>query len=457
MHNVYVKDIVKLCGGKVLYGNEELELSNFCIDTRKLSKGDVYVGMKGENSDGSDYYEDAYDKGANCLILSREPDEKLDGATVVVVDDTLKCLQELAKYKRSLYDIPVIAVTGSVGKTSTKDIIYSVVSKKYKTHKTIGNYNNHLGLPLTILSMSNEVEALVVEMGMNHFGELSDLSKIAKPTISVITNIGTAHIGNLGSREGIRDAKLEILDGMIGNELIVNGDDDMLLSVFDELSKKYDVKRVSIDNESTYKAVNLDSQVFSSKFDIGGYCDEVLVNVGGKAYIYNSLVAYAVGKCLSISDNDIKEGIKEFKLSSSRLEKKVTKKGVILIDDTYNANYDSMKSSIELLGKVRDKRRVAILGDMLELGEYTNEHHINMGDVVVDNNIDVLVTIGEYSKLIGERAKELGMDKNNIFSFNKEDDSYSFLNELLTGNDMVLLKASHGLHLIGIVDYLMCK
>ena len=457
MHNIYVKDIVKLCGGKVLYGDVNLKLSNFCIDTRKLVKEDVYVGIKGDNSDGSDYYKNAYDNGASCLILNCVPKEVLDNVTVVVVDDTLKCLQELAKYKRSLYDIPVIAITGSVGKTSTKDIIYSVVSKKYKTHKTIGNYNNHLGLPLTILSMPSEVEALVVEMGMNHFGELSVLSNIAKPTISVITNIGTAHIGNLGSREGIRDAKLEILDGMIGNELIINGDDDMLLSVFDKLDKKYDVKRVSVDNESTYRAINMEEKVFSSKFDIEGYAKDILVNVGGRAYIYNSLVAYAVGKSLNISDDDIRDGIREFKLSSSRLEKKVTKNGVILIDDTYNANYDSMKSSIELLGKVNDKRKVAIIGDMLELGEYTNDYHTKLGDVVVANNIDVLVTIGEYSKLIGERAISLGMDKNNIYSFDKESDSYSFLSDFLTNNDIVLLKASHGLHLIGIVNYLLNK
>ena len=321
----------------------------------------------------------------------------------------------------------------------------------------MGNYNNHLGLPLTILSMSSVVEALVVEMGMNHFGELSILSHIAMPTISVITNIGTAHIGNLGSREGIRDAKLEILDGMIGNELIINGDDDMLLSVLDELSKKYNVKSVSVDNESTYRAIKMVSDVFSVKFDIEGYVNGILVNVGGKAYIYNSLVAYAVGKCLGISDGDIRDGIRDFKLSSSRLEKKITKKGTILIDDTYNANYDSMKSSIELLGKVKDKRKIAILGDMLELGDYTEKMHKDLGDVVFNNKIDVLITVGECSKFIENRVLELGMNKDNVYHFDKEDDSYSFLDKFLTDNDIVLLKASHGLHLIGIVDYLMNK
>ena len=311
-----------------------------------------------------------------------------------------------------------------------------------------------MGVPLTILSMSNDSEALVVEMGMNHFGEISVLSKIAKPTISVITNIGTAHIGNLGSREGIRQAKMEIFDGMIGNKLVINGDDDMMSQVVDELREKYDVSTVSIDSESTYKAIDIEYDVFSSKFSINDLND-IVVNVGGKAYVYNSLVAYAIGKYLNISDDFIKDGIKEFKLSSSRLEKKVTKNGVVLIDDTYNANFDSMKASIELLGKVSDKRKVAILGDMLELGEYTKEYHTNLGDVVVENGIDILITIGENSKLIGKRAIDLGFSKENIYSFDKENESYLFLDEFLNSDDVVLLKGSHGIHLIGIVDYLM--
>ena len=455
MHSIYVKDIVKICDGIVLYGDENQELSNFCTDTRKINSGDIYVGIHGENLDGNDFYKEAIDKGASCLILSKEPEEDLEDVTVVIVKDTLECLQKLASYKRSLYDIPVIAVTGSVGKTSTKDIIYSVVSQKYKTHRTIGNYNNHLGVPLTILGLPDDAQVLVVEMGMNHFGELSLLSSIAKPTIAVITNVGTAHIGNLGSREGIRKAKLEISDGLVGSHVIINQDDDMLVGVLDELRVKYDVSTVSIDGDSTYRAVNLESDVFSSKFDIEGSVNDIQVNVGGKAYVYNSLVAYAVGKCLDIDGDDIKKGILEFKLSSSRLEKKITKKGTILIDDTYNANYDSMTSSIELLGKVRDKRKIVILGDMLELGQYTDKMHINLGDVVVGNDIDILITIGQYSKLIGKRVKELGMKEENIYSFEKEKDCYSFLDELFSDNDIVLLKGSHGIHLIGIVNYLM--
>lgn len=455
MHSIYVKDVVRVCHAKLLCGHVDLELIQFCIDSRKVTNGDVYVGICGETVDGNDFYEEAIRKGATCLILSKEPQNKeLRNVTILLVEDTLKCLQELAHYKRSLYDIPVIAITGSVGKTSTKDIVYSVVSQEYHTHKTIGNYNNHLGVPLTILGLRDH-EAMVVEMGMNHFGEISLLSHIVEPTIAIITNVGTAHIGNLGSRENIRKAKLEILDGMIGNQLILNHDDDMLVQVEEELKSRYQLRTVSILEKSDYQAVFLEEDVFSSTFDILGHTDHVVVNVGGRAYVYNSLIAYAVGNLLNISDEKIKEGIFKFKLTGSRLEKKITKKGIVLIDDTYNANYDSMKASIELLGRVRDKRKIAILGDMLELGEYTEELHTKLGDVVVENGIDWLITVGKYSKMIAKRAKQLGMDDEHIICFETEQGSYSFLDEFLDQKDIVLLKGSHGIHLIGIVDYLM--
>lgn len=454
MHSIYVRDILRICQGKLFCGDENLELVDFCTDTRKINEGDVYVGICGERVDGNDFYKEAIRKGATCLILSKEPDQKVDYVTIVIVEDTIKCLQELAGYKRDLYSIPVVAITGSVGKTSTKDIIYSVVSEKYNTHKTIGNYNNHIGVPLTILGLKDH-EVLVVEMGMNHFNEISLLSKIAKPTIGVITNIGTSHIGNLGSREGILKAKLELLDGMAGKNLVINQDDDMLSSVLDDLKVKYNVSTVSIDTNGTYKATNMVIDAFSSQFDIDGITKDININVGGRAYIYNSLIAYAIGRILDINDQDIKKGIASFSLSSNRLEKKITKNGITLIDDTYNANYDSMKSSIDLLGKVKNKRKVAILGDMLELGDYTNDLHTKLGDVIIDNKIDILVTIGESSKLIGNRAIELGMDKDRVFSFEKENDSYIFLDNLLNRDDMVLIKGSHGIHMIGIVDYLM--
>ena len=455
MKELYVKDIINLCNGKLLNGDLELKLGDFCNDTRKLKNGEVYVGIRGEVFDGNDFYSDAIERGASvCILDNVKADYDYKDTTVVLVDDTIKCIQQLASYKRDLYDIPVIAVTGSVGKTSTKDIIASVVEQKYKTCKTIGNYNNHIGVPLTILSL-REHEALVVEMGMNHLGEISVLSKIAKPTISVITNVGTAHIGNLGSRENILKAKLEILDGMIANDVVINYDNDMLYSAYSNLKDKYNIRTVSINQSSMYEAINIEEDVFSSKFDILDIDNNIKVNVGGEAFIYNSLVAYAVGDILGIDEKLIKKGIAEFKLSSGRLEKKINSKGVTIIDDTYNANFDSMSASIELLGKVKDKRKILILGDMLELGEYSEELHTKIGNVVFENNIDKLITIGDESVNIEKRAIELGFNKKDCYHFSKEDECYDLVCNMLDSNDIVLLKGSHGIHLDRVVDKIM--
>lgn len=453
MYELYVRDILKICSGKLISGSENVRLGRFCTDTRTLEKGDVYVGLMGEKVNGSDFCVDAINKGASVCIVNKEVYS--DGkCSVVVVDDTLKCIQRLAKYKRSLMDIPVVAITGSVGKTSTKDMIASVISGKYSTYKTEGNYNNHIGVPITILNYHDE-EVMVVEMGMNHLREIASLTDIAKPTIAVITNVGTAHIGNLGSRENILKAKLEILESMSVDDVVINVDNDMLLSVEKELREDYRVHTVAIDNDADYKAINIDDDVFNVSFDIENISRGINVNVGGNVFVYNSLMAYAVGEILRIDDKIIKKGIKNFKLSSHRLEKKVSKHGIVIIDDTYNANFDSMKASLELLGKVKKGRKIAILGDMLELGRFSKKMHKEIGDVINEVGIDMLITIGEYSKEIDKRVIELGMDGSNIKHFDLENDSYSYLKELLKKGDVVLLKGSHGIHLENIVNEIM--
>ena len=452
-----VKDIIEQGKGKLLQGDLSLELGDFCKDSRLVKKGDVYLGIKGDNFDGNDFYREAIEKGASVCIL--DSDKDISGVslnvTIVRVGDTVRCIQELAKYKRSLYDIPVIAITGSVGKTSTKDMIYSVLSEKYKTWKTVGNYNNHIGVPLTILGLKDE-EALVVEMGMNHKGEIEVLTNIACPTMAVITNVGTSHIGKLGSRENILRAKLEILEGLDSQGILfINNDNDLLHDSYEELKNKYKVVTIGINNDSDYRASNIKDDVFQSKFDIENKDIDVEVEIGGEAYIYNALMAYAIGDKLGIDKKLIKRGIEKFKLSSNRLERKINKRGTIVIDDTYNANYDSMKSSVMLLGKVRGKRRIAILGDMLELGEYAVKLHTDIGEVVSDNNVDILITIGNYSKYIADRALELGFIHDNIYGFDREDECYELLEALVTDHDVVLVKGSHGMHLINVVEKIM--
>lgn len=456
MHNIYVKDVLDICNAKLLSGDKNLLLENFSKDTRTINKKDVYIAIKGESFDGNMYIDDAFSKGASCCIIDNDEyidTKKYKEKTIIKVDDSIKCLQELAKYKRSLYNIPVIAITGSVGKTSTKDIVYEVVSKKYKTLKPMGNLNNHIGLPLTILKLKDH-EALVVEMGMNHFKEISLLTNIAKPNIAIITNIGTAHIGNLGSRENILKAKLEITETLSKeNTLIINNDNDLLHNEVSNLKDKYKLITIGINNKSDYNATNIKDNIFSSTFNIDN--DSININVGSPAFIYNSLVAYAVGKILKIASKDIIDAIANFKLSEHRLEKKISKSGITIIDDTYNANQDSMINALTLLSKVKNKRRVAILGDILELGNYSKEIHQNIGKTITPNNLDLLITIGKESKYIKEEALKNNFDNNKIYSYKDYEETINNITSIVKKDDIVLLKASHGMKLSKVVDELV--
>ena len=444
---IYVKDLIEVCNGKLLCGDINLPLNNFSKDTRLINKDDVYIGIKGESFDGNKFYKDALDKGASVCILDNidEVDDKYKDKTIVKVEDTIKAIGLLAKYKRSLYNIPVVAVTGSVGKTSTKDMIAAVLSTEYKVLKTEANYNNHIGLPLTILKLTDE-DILVVEMGMNHFGELSYLTDIARPTIGVITNIGTAHIGNLGSRENIMKAKLEIIEGLNG-PLIINNDNDIMHNNLDYIKSLNKVITIGIDNKSDYMAKDINNSTFVVENN------KITSPINNTAFIYNSLVAYTIGKLCNVSISNIQKGIKNMQFTSNRLEFKKTKNGVTIIDDTYNSSLDAIKSSLEILEKEPSKRKIAVVGDILEVGEYNKEIHRNIGKLLLENKLDIIVTIGTNTKYTDEYLKE--NNYTNYYHFNNESESHEKIKELLQDGDVVLFKASHGMKLGNIVKYLM--
>ena len=437
---MYLNDIIDLIKGNLICGTNT-SLDSFSINSKEINKDDVFIGIKGETIDGSKFYMDALEKGAKGAIITKGFYTKtIDDKFIIEVEDTTKALQQLATYKRSKLNIPVIGITGSVGKTSTKDMISSVIETKYSVCKTKGNLNNHLGVPLTILSLKNE-EVLVVEMGMNHLGEISSLSNIAKPTIGVITNVGTAHIGNLGSRENILKAKLEILDGIDNGKLIINNDNDMLHNWY--LNNKDNVITIGINNDSDYKAENI-SYKESTTFT---YNDkEIVVNVGGEAFVYNALMGIAVGTLLNIDIDDIKRGISSLKLTNNRLEV-IEKDGYRIINDCYNANFDSMKEGIQNLSKY-EGRKIAVLGDMLELGDYSEELHRNVGKVVNDNNIDILITVGEEAKYIDE---ESNIEK---YHFDNNEDAIKYIKSIINKGDNILIKASNGMKFIEIVNSL---
>ena len=444
-----IKEILNVTKGKMLCGNEELEVENFSKDTRTIQKGDIYIGIKGEKFDGSNFWNQALDAGATAVIISniqisKEEKEKYKDKTIIQVEDTLEALYEISKYKRSLYNIPVIAVTGSVGKTSTKDIIASVVSQKYKTLKTEGNNNNNIGLPLTILKLKDH-EALVVEMGMNHFGEISLLTNIAKPTLAVITNIGTSHIGNLGSRENILKAKLEILEGMKIPRVIINNDNDLLHKWYEENKEKIEIHTYGINNSSDAIAEKIELGEEKSKFVAKTLSEKVNIDVpvGGEHFIYNALCGFMVGKVLGLTSKEIQNGISKFELTKKRMDIRALKNGATLINDSYNASYESMKASLKYLSNRTDLRKIAVLGDMLELGEFSKELHEKVGEEVANNNIDILICRGKFAKDIISKASK--NKKTQCILLQNNEEILNKLKEILREGDVVLIKASNGM------------
>lgn len=438
-----IEIIKKLCNGIVKsVGNNQI-ITRFCNDTRELQNGDMFISIKPETGDGTKYIVESFEKGASgCITEYNLPDdiiEKYKDKIIIEVEDVIKAVQELAIYKRELYNIPVIGITGSVGKTTTKEMIWAVLSQKYNTAKPQNSYNNAIGVPLTILDWDDEVEVAIVEMGMNHLGEISELTHIAKPTIAVITNVGTAHIGILGSRENILKAKLEILEGLVNNgKIIINNDNDMLhnakINNFDKIT-------FGIENDSKYMAKNIKYNEKNTEYEIilKDKTYKIIVPGTGSHCVLNSLCAITVGDFLSVEMEKTIKAISEFQNIGKRSE--ITKiNNLTIINDYFNANHDSMKAGLETLNKIGAKRRVAILGDMLELGEYSEELHRKVGKEVVKNNIDILITVGNLSKFIAEEAKKMGLK--NAYSFDNNSECIANLNKIIKPNDTILIKAS---------------
>ena len=452
--NLTLKEIIDVTNGNLLYGNENEECISFERDTRAIKDGDIFIGFKGETVDGGIRYKEALENGAKGCIINKcanENLEKIENKFILEVEDTILATQQIAKLKRKKYNIPVVAITGSVGKTSTKDIIASVVSEKYDVLKTQGNMNNHIGLPMTILGLRNHT-AMVVEMGMNHFGEISTLTKIAKPTIAVITNVGTAHIGNLGSRENILKAKLEILEGLSKDgTVVINNDNDLLHKWYLENKDNYNIVTYGIENDSMEKAQDINYLESSSKYNLKNE-GVIEVPVGGEAFVYNSLAAISVGKALGISMDKIKQGILKFELTKMRLDVQKSSKGYTIINDCYNANYDSMKSALQYLNRTTGNRKIAVLGDMLELGDFSKKLHEGVGNAVVENKVDILITVGKEAKNIAKIAIENNVETH---EYTDNNSAISKLKEILKPNDAVLVKASNSMNFKEIVSAIM--
>ncbi len=427
---------------------EPITAYGISIDSRTAETGDVFIALRGENFDGHRFIASAANKGCVMAVVEYVP----DGCTLpcIVVDNTKDALGYIARDYKRLFSTVTVAVTGSVGKTTTKQFIYSVLNTKYKTNVTKGNFNNEIGLPLTLFGLSCEHEAQILEMGMNHKGEIAYLSRLAEPNIAVITNIGSSHLENLGSREGIRDAKMEIVEGMSrGGALILNADEPLLADVSaDGICKIY----VGIENENAaYRAQNIRTEADHTLFDIRLPNREVLsdirINVIGKHNAYNALAASVCGLLLGIPEEKIRAGLLAFVPADMRGI--ITEKdGITVIEDCYNASPESMRAGLDMLchiAKNKNLRPVAVLGDMRELGEASADAHTGVGKSAAEYRIAKLITFGKDAEKIADGAAANGMSPDDITVIRNTDDieaAVNILKTVLQTGDAVLFKAS---------------
>lgn len=452
MKNVKIKDVLKIIKGEIIFGKEDVEIVDVSTDTRKIKEGDTFIALKGENNNGNTYCKTALENGAKiCIVdevlLSKE-DMRLyeKDRTLIRVEDGRKALIEIARFKRNLYDIPVVAVTGSVGKTSTKDAIASVLSKKYKVLKTEGNFNNNIGLPLTILKLKDH-EVLVVEMGMNHLGEIRELTNIARPTIAVISNIGTSHIGILGSRENILKAKLEILEGMNEDGVLVINNDNDLLNKWNKENRKVKTKTFGINSDCDIKGYDISHYETKSEFKIKRDNKEykIYTNKPGEPFVMNSLSAIAVGDLLNVPISEEIEALENTDITKNRMDVEKISGDITLIKDYYNASYESIKPGLEYLMSLDGGNKIAVLGDIKELGKFAKELHEKVGKEVVSQKVDILVTVGEDAKYIAREAILDGMNKANVHICDSNEEAAKKLKHLMKKDDKVLLKASNSM------------
>ncbi|MDE6471091.1 MAG: UDP-N-acetylmuramoyl-tripeptide--D-alanyl-D-alanine ligase, partial [Eubacterium sp.] len=414
------------------------------IDTRKITDGCLFICIKGERFDAHQFAQEALDKGAAAVMI--HSDINVNG-NYVKVENTSKALLDLGGYYRSKFDIPLVGLTGSVGKTTTKEFTYLVVNAKYNAIKTLGNLNNEIGLPQMLFHIDDTTQAAVIEMGMNHFGEIHRLTTAAQPTIALITNIGTSHIENLGSREGILEAKLEILDGLEkGAPLILNGDNDMLKTVKND---DYKIVFYGIDN-GDFKAENIVQDNGETAFDVVyfGKRQHIVIPTIGIHNVYNALAAFAVGYYLDIDSQMCADALAQYVPEGMR-QKSVACGGVTFIEDCYNASPDSMKAAIHTLSDTKSNKKIAVLSDMLELGDYSVQAHSEVGKMAADAGIDYLLTVGDMSKHINSSAKENGLE--NAFHFDSKEELADKLLDILQKGDAVIFKASRGMKLEDVI------
>lgn len=458
MVGLLVREVIESTGGTLCKGSAAFQFSKVSIDTRTLQKGDVYVAIKGARFDGHVFIRQAVEKGAAGIIAEHIPADVPETiAFAIRVTDSLKALQQMAHLYRKKFSIPLVAITGSYGKTTTKELTRAVLSEVYETFVTPGNFNNHIGLPLSLLRLEKKHEAAVLELGTSARGEITTLARIAEPTIGVITGIGQSHLEHLKTVENVFRAKMELLDNLSEQGVaILNSDDVFLAKAMTALPVPFISFGIKNEAHLLARAIEIDYKKQCIRFDIS-YQGETLpacVPVLGAHNVYNALAAAAVGVTLGIPLSKIAKGLGKFRPLGGRMRTLVYK-GALVLDDCYNANPDSMQAALAVVKDfVPAARKVVVIGDMLELGAVSGQRHEEVGKKIGQMEIDMLYTIGSQAPIVGKAAHKngLSLEKMRIFESSELELLVDDLLNFVKKGDVVLIKGSHGLHLEKIVE-----
>ncbi|MBB6447674.1 UDP-N-acetylmuramoyl-tripeptide--D-alanyl-D-alanine ligase [Bacillus benzoevorans] len=435
---------------------QDIAINGVSIDSRKIAKGNLFVPFKGEHSDGHRFVEEALKTGAHAALWQKDVPNPPLHLPILIVEDTLTALQELARGYRNQLDVKVVGITGSNGKTTVKDMVTKLLSLQYKVQKTEGNYNNHIGLPLTVLSLAEDTEIAVLEMGMSSKGEIDFLSTLARPNAAIITNIGESHLQDLGSREGIAEAKLEITHGLQENGLIVYlGDEPLLQERLQDDKGNALIQTFGRNDGNDIYPLEIKTDSSGSMFKTNLSQTVFKLPVLGIHNILNALCAMLTANYFQIPYSKMNEGFSGLKLTNMRMELVEGQNAVKVINDAYNASPTSMRAAIELVSALSGfSQKILVLGDMLELGEREQEFHYEMGKSIDPQTVDYVFTFGDLGRYISEGAKTV-LNENRVFSFAEKESLIAELKKILTADALVLVKASRGMRMEEVVKALI--
>ena len=452
-----LKQIHKMIGGlNDISEWESVNIVGVAIDSRKVAANNLFIPLRGENVDGHSYVEKAKAQGAAASLWQKDVPNPPKDFPIIIVENTEVALQELARAYRQELNVKVIGVTGSNGKTTTKDMTAALLATTYKVHKTSGNYNNHLGLPLTILSMEEDTDVAVLEMGMSSRGEIEFLSKLARPDVAIITNIGESHLLDLGSREEIANAKLEIIEGLAsGGTLIYYGDEPLLRDKMGNLLESLHVLSFGRSHTNDLYAISIQQGNNLTSYTVAGAIEGAYeIPVLGNHNVMNALAAMLVAKELKVDQEKICEGLAAIQLTNMRMEMVEGANGEKIINDAYNASPTSMMAAIQLMeGLSGFNRKILILGDMLELGLQERDFHLKIGEQISNDQIDKVFTFGPLAENIAIGALKT-FSEENVQSYQSKQSLIDELKKQIEPNDLILVKASRGMRLEEVVQAL---